>query len=317
MNDIISLLRKSNKIAITFHTSPDGDSLGSSLALMLGLKKLGKQVYIVTNDVVPEIYSFLPHISEVDCTNNIVHKDTDCVVVLDCGNFARVSARLDLSQKHYTLVNIDHHLSNDLYAELNLVDTNASAVGEIVYEILKVLSINMDENIAKCLYTSIISDTGGFKHSNTTNTTHVIAGELIKTGINFSEIHRFLFQDKKYKRLKLIGKVIENMYLVHNEKICIMKLSKKDLLDIGIEASDTSDIISLGIETDTVEVAALIKEVDEGVKISLRSKSLVDVRKIAEFFGGGGHIRASGLSLNKNICEAEKLIINAIENELI
>ncbi len=317
INDLASLLKQSKKIGITYHTSPDGDSLGSSLALMQGLRKLGKEAYILSKDLLSEIYSFLPFKDEVISASDSPSKDIDCVIVLDCGNFERVSANLDLSCKTYTLINIDHHLSNNLYGDINFVDTSASSVGEIIFRILEALDIKIDSDMAICLYTSIISDTGGFKHSNTTGTTHNIAGELIKTGFDFSKLHRMLFQNKKIKRLKLHGKIIENMNVIHNELICIMKLTRKMLEDIGIEASDTSDIISLGIDIDTVEVAALIKEADEGVKISLRSKSSVDVRKIAETFGGGGHMRASGLWINKNIEEAERLIVNAIEKELV
>jgi bifunctional oligoribonuclease and PAP phosphatase NrnA len=317
ISDIIKSLSESTKVAITFHISPDGDSLGSSLALMLGLRKLGKEVFILSKDKVPEIYNFLPFNNEVNYSPQSVPIGTDCVIVLDCGNVERVSADLNLSLKEYVLVNVDHHVSNDLYGDINYVDTSASAVGEIVYKLLKSLNVDIDKEIALCLYTSIVSDTGGFRHSNTTENTHIIAGELIKTRINFSEIHRLLFQDKKFNRLKLQGKVIESIYLAKEGRICIMKLTKKMLKDLGIEASDTSDIISLGIDIDTVEVAALIKETDEGVKVSLRSKSIVDVRKIAETFGGGGHVRASGLAINKNLHEAEELILNAIEKELV
>lgn len=317
INDAISLLKKSRNIGITYHTSPDGDSLGSSLALMQGLRKLGKQAYIISKDTVPEVYSFLPFKDEVDNAIDSPSKDIDCVVVLDCGNFERISANLHTGFKQYTLINIDHHMSNSLYGDFNLVDTSASAVGEIIYKILKSLAIELDKDISICLYTSILSDTGGFMHSNTTNNTHIIAGDLIKTGFDFSELHRLLFQNKKIKTLKLHGKIIENMYLLHKESICIMKLTKSMLVDLNMQSSDTSDIISLGIDIDTVEVAVLIKEADDGVKISLRSKSVVDVRKIAELFGGGGHTRASGLSINKNMDEAEKLIVNAIEKELV
>lgn len=317
INDIASQLKQSTRIVIAYHTSPDGDSLGSSLALMIGLRKLGKQVSIISKDKVPEVYSFLPFNAEVNNAADSPSEDIDCVVVLDCGNYERISANLNTGIKQYTLINIDHHLSNSLYGDLNFLDTSASAVGEIIFKILKALEVEIDKDMALCLYTSIVADTGGFKHSNTTDTTHSIAGELIKTKIDFSELHRLLFQNKKFKRLKLYGKVIEEMYLIHNDLICVMKLTKPMLEELGIEASDTSDIISLGIDIDTVEVAALLKEADEGVKISLRSKSSVDVRKIAEVFGGGGHVRASGLSINKSIDEVEKLIVNAIEKELV
>ena len=317
MNKVVEILNKSKKIGITFHVSPDGDSLGSSLALMLGLKKLGKEVYILSKDVLPEIYTFLPCCDAISASSSDVKEDTDCIAVLDCGNFERISANLNPKSKDYTLMNIDHHLSNDLYGDVNLVNTKASSVGEIIYEILKLMNIELDSNIASCIYTSIVSDTGGFKHSNTTSITHFIASELVSKGIEFNKIHRQLFENKKFARVKLLGKIIDSMYLIHNNQVCIMKLSKNMLDDLGIESSDTSDIISLGIDIDTVEVAALIKETCEGFKISLRSKNKVDVRKIAESFGGGGHIRAAGLTLKQSFNDAEEVIIKAIEKELI
>jgi phosphoesterase RecJ-like protein len=317
MNDVINALISSKKIGITFHVSPDGDSLGSSLALMQGLIKVNKKAYIISKDSSPEIYNFLPFIENVNNARSSVLDGTDCVIVLDCGNFDRISADLDLKSKDFTLINIDHHISNDLYGHINLLDTRASSVGEIIYRLLLDLNVSIDENIASCLFTSIVSDTGWFRHSNTSPETHTIASELIKIGVNFSEIHRILYEKIKFKRIKLYGKVIDKMYLTSNDRICIMKLTKQMLEDLSIEASDTSDIISIGMEVSDIEVAVLIKETDGGVKISLRSKSKVDVRKIAENFGGGGHLKASGLFLNKDLNEAEETIIKAIEKELI
>ncbi|MCM8710629.1 bifunctional oligoribonuclease/PAP phosphatase NrnA [Clostridium sp. SYSU_GA19001] len=315
IHDIINVLNASKKIAITFHVSPDGDSLGSSLALMLGLKSNHKDVYIVTKDNLPETYSFLPSYNEIIISEGTILDDTDCVVVIDCGNLERVSANLNLKLKAYNLINIDHHITNEFYGDLNLVNTNSAATGEIIYELLNSMGVNIDKNISVCLYTSIIADTGGFKHSNTTADTHKIAGKLINNDINFSDIHRIVFENKKFKRLKLIAKAIDGMYLINN--ICVIKLTKNMLDEIGIEASDTSDIISIGGSIDTIEVTVLFRETDEGIKVSLRSKSIVDVRKIAESFGGGGHIRASGLLINKSLAEAEHIIIKAIEKELI
>lgn len=317
LNHIVDKIKSSKKIGITFHASPDGDSLGSALALMLGLRKIDKNVYIICNDEIPDIYTFLPCKEDIVNASSSAAPNTDCVIVLDCGNSPRISGNLSLNNRNFTLINIDHHISNDKYGDLNYISVNSAAVGEIVYELLSLLSITIDEDIAVCIYTSIVSDTGGFRHSNTTSRTLRIAGSLMDIGINHSEIFRLIFQNVKFERVKLYGKVINSMYLLKDKKICIMKLTKEMLDEIGIEASDTSDIISIGVNIDTVEVTILLKETSEGIKVSLRSKSIVDVRKIAEGFGGGGHIRASGLVINKSIDEAEQLIIKAIEKELI
>lgn len=316
MNKITSILKDSKKIAISYHALPDGDALGSSLALLMGLKKLGKDVYILSTDKVPPIYNFLPGSSLINDAAEDIQKDTDCVVVLDCGNISRISAKLNTDYREYILINIDHHISNDMYGDYNFTDANASAVGEIVYQMLRFLNINIDKDIATCLYTSIMTDSGAFKYSNTTSVTHSIIGDLINIGIDFNQIHRNIYENKKFERVKLYGKVIDNMYLVHDNKICVMELHNNMLDSLNIEASDTSDIISIGMEISDVEVALLFKENSAGTKVSLRSKSQVDVRKIAEKLGGGGHIRAAGVTLDMSIKEAKEVLLNILEEEL-
>ncbi|MBE6042663.1 DHH family phosphoesterase [Clostridium thermopalmarium] len=316
-NNIIEKIKKSKKIGITCHISPDGDSLGSSLALMQGLLNIGKSAYIISKEEIPETFYYLPYSDRINKDLNYVLEDTDTVIVLDCGNFERINADIDLNTKKYTLINIDHHISNDNYGDLNYIDTNAAAVAEIIYELLEVLNVNIDKDIATCLYTSILTDTGSFRHSNTTRLTHKIAGELIYKKIDFSEIHRKIFENISFERLKLQGKIIEKMHLELNKKLCIMELTKEMIEEFNIDKSDTSDLVNIGTQIDTVEVAILLKECDCVTKVSLRSKKKVDVRKIAEMFNGGGHIRAAGFSTNVSLQEIKSILIKQIEKELI
>jgi bifunctional oligoribonuclease and PAP phosphatase NrnA len=317
MNSILFNLKKSSVIGITFHASPDGDSLGSSLALMLGLRKLNKKVYIISKDKLPEVYGFLPESHIINGITTTTTAGTECVIALDCGNSERLNGEFDINGKEYTLLNIDHHLSNNLYGDVNYVDTEASAVGEIIYKILKALEIEIDKDIATCLYTSIVTDCGSFSYSNTTSVTHSIVGELILTGIDFPEIHRLIYRNKEFYKVKFLGKVIDNMYLEFNSKLCIMEITKKMIDEFDYDITDTSDVISLGIEISGIEVAALFKEKDNCVKVSLRSKDKVDVRKIAENFGGGGHTRAAGFMVTGPIEEVKKLVLKHIEKELM
>jgi phosphoesterase RecJ-like protein len=317
MNSIIKTIKDSKCIGISFHGNPDGDALGSSLALMQGLRQLNKKIYIISKDTVPPVYKFLPFSEEVTGNCSTIIQNTDCVIVLDCGNMDRISGSLNLKNKSYKLINIDHHISNDLYGDYNFVDTNSSAVGEIVYQILQLLGLSISKDIAICLYTSLITDSGSFKYPSTTSVTHAIAGDLINAGIDFSDIHRLIFENNKFERVKLYGKVIESIELHHNGELCYMELTKKMLEDCHIEASDTSDIIALGASIASAEVIALLKETDKGIKVSLRSKKKVDVRMVADAFSGGGHIRAAGLSIDKSLDEAKDMIINALEKELI
>jgi phosphoesterase RecJ-like protein len=317
ISDVVSKIKQFEKIAITFHTSPDGDSLGSALALLIGLRKLNKVVYIISKEVVPQTFLYLPLSSEINGEINEPLKDTECVIVLDCGDFKRINADLPLENREFALINMDHHLSNELYGDLNYVDTSASAVAEIVYEVLRLLDVSIDKEISTCLYTSLLTDTGSFRHSNTTAKTHAIAGDLINSGIDFSSIHRIIFENKKFEKVKFYGEVIENMTLEHNGKICIIYIPKSLIEKYNLISEDTSDVITFGTSIDTVEVTMLIKEAEDGVKVSLRSKSLVNVSKVAEGFNGGGHMRAAGFFTEANFHDTKLKLMEILEKELI
>lgn len=317
IDSIINTIKNSKTIGITCHISPDGDSIGSSLALVQGLLKLNKNAYIISKEDLPDTFKFLSYSYMINKSEGKVLPNTDTVIVLDCGNVERINLNGDIKDREYTLINIDHHLSNDKYGDLNYVNPKASAVAEIIYEILDLLSIQLDKGISECLYTSLITDTGSFRHSNTTKLTHEIAGKLINQGIDFSEIHRTIFENMKLSNLKLHGKVIEDIYLKLNNKVCIMNLTKNMLEDFNVDKGDTSDIINIGTRIGSVEVAILFKEADDGTKVSMRSKNIVDVRRIAEIFNGGGHIRAAGFFSDKAVNEIESILLKEIEKELI
>ena len=321
LSQIAKFILESKKIGITYHVSPDGDAVGSVLALFNALKSLNKDCYILSKDTLSDNLKFLKGSDEV--TGEITEPDdeTDIVVILDCGNLERVSA--NLKKFTGTIVNIDHHLSNDKYGDINYIDSNAAATAEIVFELLNLMGINFDEansvikDIGTCMYTSIVTDTGGYRHSNVTERTHKISATLKKIGVDNTFIYQSLFDNKDFSRIKLIGKALSNMQLILNGKVALLELDKAFTEDLGIDIGDTSDIISYGLQIKGVEVTLLLKEVEDGVKASLRAKSYVDVRKIAEVFGGGGHIRASGIKIkNMSMEEAKYEILNEIQKEL-
>lgn len=320
VNDIIDKIKSSKKIAITFHVSPDGDSIGASLGFLYGLRSINKDASILCKEKLPDVFSFLPNASEITGENAAISQDTDLLITLDCGDIERLNYEKDNDQfenRSYFVINIDHHLTNKLFGNINYVDTKASSVGEIIYHLLKEMNIDINQEIAACLYTSILTDTGSFRHSNTTINTHSIAGALISTGIDFSEIHRKIFDNKKFEALKLQALVLNDMYLTCNKKLCVMKVTKAMINESKADEADTGDLVSLGLKVDTAEVCVILKEKDDVVKLSLRSKSDADVRKIAEKFNGGGHTKAAGLAMKKSIEEAEKIIVSEIEKELI
>lgn len=317
ISEIVNSIHCANKICITNHTSQDGDALGSALGLYNILKKMDKNVYVRTKEKVPSYLNFLPGCKEISVSEDIISEDTDCVIVLDCGNVDRINAEINIDSRHYTLINIDHHISNDMYGDLNYVDTKASAVGEIIYDLIGILDIELSQDIAECLYVSILTDTGAFKYTNTSKKTHKIAGELVATGIKFTEIYEKIFDRKTFNKIKLFGRVIDTIELFANSRACTMEVRQKDVEELSLVGEDTGDVITFGTKIDSVEVTALLKEKDGLTKVSLRSKKEVDVRKIAELFGGGGHVRAAGFASDESIEQVKKELVNIISKELI
>ena len=321
LSQIAKFILESKKIGITYHVSPDGDAVGSVLALFNALKSLNKDCYIISKDTLSENLKFLKGSDEITGEITEPVDETDVVVVLDCGNLERVSA--NLKEFTGTIVNIDHHLSNDKYGDINYIDSNAAATAEIVFELLNLMGISFEKedriikDIGTCMYTSIVTDTGAYRHSNVTERTHKISAVLKKIGVDNTFIYQSLFDNKDFSRIKLIGKALSSMKLILNGKVALLEIDKNFTADLGIDVGDTSDIISYGLQIKGVEVTLLLKEVEDGVKASLRAKSYVDVRKIAEVFGGGGHIRASGIKIkNMSMEEAKYEILNEIQKEL-
>ncbi|SEF45824.1 phosphoesterase RecJ domain-containing protein [Caloramator fervidus] len=311
LTKIGSIIKQNDNFAIISHFSPDGDAIGSSLALYNMLIENGKSVDIYNQDEVPKRLKFLPYSNYIK--NQLLDKKYECVFVLDCGDKDRIGNLVDIFNKTNLIVNIDHHISNTLFADINYVDSNASSVGEIIYNLLKINGFEISKNTAMCLYTSIVSDTGGLKYSNTTSMTLNIAGDLINTGINFTEINRILFNTMTKSQLKLLSKVISTLELYKNDSIAIMHVNKQMLEECGANEDDASDMVNYARDIDTVELGIFIKEVDTNkFKVSLRSKNKVDVRLIAEKFNGGGHVRAAGFTIEGDFETVKKNILEVV-----
>lgn len=315
MNEIIEAIKKSNNVGISFHQSPDGDSLGSATALIQGLKALGKKAYIISKEEVPSTFSYLSYSEEIGKIDEVT-KETDLVIVLDCGDFKRINGNLNLKDKNYTLINIDHHLSNEKYGDLNYVSVKSAAVGEIVYDLLIELGVEITKEIGNSIYTSLLTDTSSFKHSNTTRRTHEIAGQVIEKGVNFNEIQRTVFENKEFNKVKFFGKLIDTINLKLDNRVAFMEINEQMLKSCGLENIDSSEVIHFGTMIKDIEVVALFKAAKDGVKVSLRSKAIVDVSKVAEMFNGGGHARAAGFFTEGNMEEVKMKVIEILEEEL-
>lgn len=318
ISDIANKIKELNVIGITCHVSPDGDAMGSSLALYEAIKKLGKNPYIISKEELPKGFEFLKNSNEVCEDKQEVLEGTECVIVLDCANKERINGNINFEDRDYKIINVDHHVSNEYYGDYNYVEDTSSSTSEIIHELIEDLGVVIDRDIATCIYTGLLTDTGSFRHSGTTKKTHEVAGKLISTGIDFSEIHRMIFDRKTIEKIKLYGKVIDTIELSYNNKLCIMYITRAMLEELNLLDEDTSDVLSFGNKIESVEVVALIKEKEEGgVKASLRSKQYVDVNKVSSHFNGGGHVRAAGFATPMNIEETKNKLKEILREELI
>jgi phosphoesterase RecJ-like protein len=310
--EIGRLIKEEDNFAIASHTSPDGDSMGSMLGLYNTLKSIGKKVDLFIDDVLPDKYSFLPGFENIKTPEN--PGQYSCFFVLDCGDEERLGKASNIIANSRKVINIDHHISNKLFGHLNIVDSNASSTGEMIYQILKINGFDISKDTAVCLYTSMLTDTGGFRYSNTTSITFSIAGDLINTGIDFTEINSIIFDRKSVSQVKLMSKVTNTLEMNVDGKVSVINVTRDMLKDCGAKDEDAEEMVNIAREIDGVEVAVFIKEKEEGkYKVSLRSKHFVDVRKVAETFGGGGHIRAAGCTIEGSFNDVKNKLIDEIK----
>lgn len=310
--EIGRLIKEEDNFAIASHTSPDGDSMGSMLGLYNTLKSIGKKVDLFIDDVLPDKYSFLPGFQDIKTPEKA--GQYSCFFVLDCGDEERLGQASNIISSSKRVINIDHHISNKLFGHLNIVDSNASSTGEMIYQILKINGFEISKDTAECLYTSMLTDTGGFRYSNTTSMTFSIAGDLINTGIDFTEINSLIFDKKSISQVKLMSKVTSTLEMYVDGKVSMINVTREMLNECGAKDEDAEELVNIAREIDGVEVAVFIKEKEEEkYKISLRSKHYVDVRKIAETFGGGGHIRAAGCTIIGSLDDVKEKLINEIK----
>ena len=317
---IIRTIKASKNILITTHINPDGDAVGALLGLYIALSRAGFKVLPVIDDDFPQLYKFLKGWENIKKPNDpevLAEKDKiDLFIALDCGDVERLGASA-MYMEGKTVINIDHHISNTVFGTLNMIDSNAAAAGEMVYQVIKILGLPLDKDVAEAIYTAIVTDTGQFRYSNTTSVTHQIAGDLINNGVVTSYMYEQIYQNISKARIRLSGKAINTLKLSFDDKVACMAVTLENMTETGANGADAEGIIDFGRDIDTVEVAILFKENEkEKIKVSFRSKKYINVAEIAQEYGGGGHARASGCTINKTLKQAEEIILSRIEKAL-
>ena len=314
ISKIKKAINKNKSFLILTHVNPDGDALGSQLALRRILKSLNKDVYVVAEERVPPMYKFLPDANKIQTDYKRFKSKFDVVFILDCPKIARVGKVEDLISGSL-IINIDHHPGRTKEMDIVFKDTNAAATAVLIYKLFKNMRVKIDKKTALLLYVGIATDTGFFRYTNTDAEAYKISSELVKLGVVPNEINKQLYESESIKRLKLLGLSLETIKLYKTGKIITMETTKDMYTKTGSGPEYTEDFVNFPRSIKGVSVAAFFREDKKAqtVKVSFRAKGKVDVDKIAKVFGGGGHPQASGCTLKGNLKKNKNKVIRVLK----
>ncbi len=305
-------------IVIFSHVNPDGDTLGSNLAISLMIEKyFNKKVDTVFVGTLPNIYSYLPAFDRfIDVQTLDRNKQYDLAIAVDVASKDRMVFGTQVFDNAKVKANIDHHKTNIGYADINIVDGDAACVGIILYKIFKAWDLEIPTDVARCIYTSLLTDTGGFKYENTTPETFMLAAELVRLGVSPTYEFRACYETKPQSMVQFQAYVVSNTVFYNSGKIAFSKITRSDMSKFNATDDYTEGIVEVLRTSKNVEVAAILKETKEGyTKVSLRSKT-IDITPIVMDFGGGGHTFAAGCTIKKPIAIAFDKLLKRVQSEL-
>ncbi|MBN1526807.1 MAG: bifunctional oligoribonuclease/PAP phosphatase NrnA [Candidatus Omnitrophica bacterium] len=319
MNKVIEALKKNKRFLISAHVNLEGDSIGSQLAMKELLLGLGKEALILDDDVVPEHYRFLPKASEI--SNDLGTKfEFDAAIVLDCPTLKRTGKVADIiTARNKPVINIDHHISNESFGDVNWVDPNASSAGEMVFKLFKGTAATLTKEGALWLYIAILTDTGSFNYDNTSSITHEIAGELLGYGLEPAAVSETVYERRSLSDIKLLGLALSTITMTPSGDIAHIEITKDMLRKTGADIAKSEGVINYPRSIENVKIAIFFKDdlKNQGmINISFRSKGDVDVNKIASAFGGGGHAKAAGCCVKGNLAEVKRKVLAKAEEAL-
>src|SRR6204780_1530803 len=308
---VLSSIARAERLLVTAHARPDGDAVGSLLACWMMLQRMGKNADMALSDRVPRIYRSLPCAGHVRHWSH-VEGDYDTVILLECDGIPRT--RLGGLENRF-LINIDHHTSGRTFADVNWIDSSACAVAELVYQLAGASGIDITAEMATCLYTAVLSDTGSFSYEGTDAHTFELARNLVRRGADPVHIAQDVYFSNPPAKMHLLGAALAN--LRHDGHLAWLWVSQNDMERTHAEEEDCEGIVNYAIAISGIEVAVFLRELrDRRVRLSLRSKGRVNVASIAERFGGGGHENASGCTLDGPLPRATELILDCLRKEM-
>lgn len=304
---IVEVLRRGERFLVCSHSRPDGDAVGSMLAMGMVLRQMGKRVDLVAADRVPAIYRTLSGAESIHFAMS-VHGPYDAIIVLECDSAERTRLR---GLEAFYLINVDHHATGSNFGHLNWIDRSAASVGELVYRIAKAAGAEVTREMATCLYVTVLTDTGGFCYGGTRASTFALAYELVQAGADPIRIAQEIYFSTATARLLLLGAALSN--LKRDGRLAWLWVTHKDMVRTCAADEDCEGIVNYAVAIAGVEAAAFLRELPEGrIRVSLRSKGQVDVASVAAGLGGGGHENAAGMTLDGPLARALSQILGAL-----
>lgn len=310
MNQAAAAIRQANSLVLACHIRPDADALGSLLGLMLGLESLGKRVEAVSPDGVPNVYQFLPSWTRVRTTAT---GPWDVGIGMDADGADRLGLAAELILAQPVVINLDHHTSKIPYGDIQVVDRTAAATGELVFQLLQALDAPLSQPVAECLMAAILTDTGSFRYSSVTPETFRIGAMLTEAGARPGLIYEAIYGTRPFAAGRLLGRFLSSLQRSPNGRVAWASLSQADFEEFGVGPETTEGFVDQVRMVEGAEVAIYFREEPDGIiRVSLRSRGSFNVARIAEKFGGGGHIPAAGCSLPGPLSQAIQQVVSAV-----
>jgi phosphoesterase RecJ-like protein len=303
-------IRSRQRFLLTSHLKPDGDSIGSQIALAYALRALGKTVRVVNCDPAQPALLTFPGVSDIQIANR-AEGDYDAAIVLECSDLSRTGVS---GLERYFVINIDHHAGNALYGAVNWFDGGAAACGEMVFDVIRCLDVPLTRDIATHIYVAILTDTGSFHYSSISPRTFDICRQALEAGVDPVSIARNVFDSNNIGRIRLFSAVLSSIELDSSGRLATIRMDREMARTTGGSYDDTEGLINEPLSVKAIEAVAFFKEWEPGVyRVSLRSKGEIDVRSVAQHFGGGGHKNASGCTVTGDLAAARRQVIPMVE----
>ena len=310
LDNILEEIKKADTILLLAHENPDGDAIGSVLAMHLALKKIGKKSDILMDDL-PKTYDFLPGMKDVKKENNI--EKYDLVIALDASTVKVLGNYAEKFENAKCKIVIDHHGTNTMFGDLNYVDQESPACCQILLVLFSYFNIELDKDIGTCILAGIITDTGGFRYDGVTAETFQFVAKLSEIGVKIPMVYQRVYASMPKTKFDLLRIAINRLEFLYDGKVAYTYITKQDEEKVNAQSGDHDGIVEKGRDVEGVEVSVFLRETPKGIKASLRSKEYVNVAEIGRIFGGGGHVRAAGCTVQGSIEQVKLQILNQIK----